>query len=131
MQIGEPCRQTVTGEALGVEIGLPIISPGRCGHHAKIVSGGHVGESDESIEARIRAAQVGDTVRIRIDKSQLSAEVRDRVSPVMEPSADSQGQATFRAITKDAAGLWDLEQATSARDGKIVEVVIRRAASDL
>ena len=90
-----------------------------------------MGESDESIEARIRAAQVGDTVRIRIDKSQLSAEVRDRVSPVMEPSADSPGRATFRGITKDAAGLWDLDQATSARNGSIVEVVIRRAASDL
>jgi hypothetical protein len=88
-------------------------------------------DSDESVEALIRAARVGDTVRIRMDKGHLGAEVRDRVSPVMEPSADTDGHATFRGIAKDAAGLWDLEQATGAKGSSIVEVVIRRAASDL
>lgn len=88
-------------------------------------------DSDESIEALIRAAQVGDTVRIRMDKRQLGAEVRDRVSPIMEPSDASDGRAIFRGIAKDAAGLWDLEQITGARASDIVEVVIRRAASEL
>ena len=88
-------------------------------------------ESDESVEALIRAAQVGDTVRIRMDKGQLSAEVRDRVSPIMEPSAASDGRTVFRGIAKDAAGLWDLEQATGAKGSGTIEVVIRRAASDL
>ena len=88
-------------------------------------------ESDESVEALIRAAQVGDTVRIRMDKGQLSAEVRDRVSPIMEPSAAADGRTVFRGIAKDAAGLWDLEQTTGAKDSGTIEVVIRRAASDL
>ena len=86
---------------------------------------------DEHVEAQIRAAQVGDTVRIRLEKEHVSAEVRDRISPIMEASDDPDRPATFRGIAKDAAGLWDLEQATSAKGGNIVEVVIRRAASDL
>jgi hypothetical protein len=88
-------------------------------------------DSDESTEALIRAAQVGDTVRIRMDKGQLGAEVRDRVSPIMEPLAASDVRTTFRGIAKDAAGMWDLEQITGAKDSDIIEVVIRRAASDL
>ena len=88
-------------------------------------------DSDESIEALIRAAQVGDTVRIRMDKGQLGAEARDRVSPIMAPAAARGGHPAFRGIAKDAAGLWDLEQVTGAKGSEIVEVVIRRAASDL
>jgi hypothetical protein len=88
-------------------------------------------DRDESVEALIRAAQVGDTVRIRMDKGQLNAEVRDRVSPIMEPLAAADGRTMFGGIDKDAAGLWDLEQITGAKDSGIVEVVIRRAASDL
>ena len=85
----------------------------------------------ESIESLIRAAQFGDTVRIRMYKEQLGAEVRDRVSPIMEPLPASDVRTTFRGIAKDAAGLWDLEQATGAKGSDIVEVVIRRVASDL
>jgi hypothetical protein len=87
--------------------------------------------SNESVEAQIRAAQVGDTVRIRMEKGQLSAEVRDRVTPITESSAGAAGEIIFKGIAKDTAGLWDLEQVTSAKDGSVVEVVIRRAASDL
>jgi hypothetical protein len=93
--------------------------------------GGCMPDRDESVEALIRAAQVGDTVRIRMDKGQLNAEVRDRVSPIMEPLAAADGRTRFRGIEKDAAGLWDLEQTTGAKASGIVEVVIRRAASDL
>ena len=88
-------------------------------------------DSDESVEALIRAAQVGDTVRIRMNKGQLNAEVRDRVSPILEPVAAADGRTTFGGIAKDATGLWDLEQTTGAKDSGTVEVVIRRAASDL
>jgi hypothetical protein len=87
--------------------------------------------SDESVEAQIRAAQVGDTVRIRMDKGQLGAEVRDRVTPITEAAGGPDGAVTVQGIAKDAAGLWDLEQVTGAKGGSIVEVVIRRAASDL
>jgi hypothetical protein len=88
-------------------------------------------DNGRSIEKLIRSAQVGDTVRIRMAKDQLDANVRDRVSPIMEPTPDTTDRATFRGIVKDAAGLWDLEQVTSAKGGSIVEAVIRRAASDL
>jgi hypothetical protein len=76
-------------------------------------------------------AQVGDTVRIRIEKRLVNADVRDRISPIMEGSAGQDGGPTFGGIAKDSTGLWDLEQVTGAKDASIVEVVIRRAASDL
>ena len=87
--------------------------------------------SDENIAGLMGKAQVGDTIRIRLEKSKVSAEVRDRISPVLEPPAGPDGQATLLGFTKDASGLWDLEGLTGGRGSTIVEVVIRRAASDL
>lgn len=88
-------------------------------------------ERTDDIAARFRSAEVGDTIRIRIDKSMLNAEVRDRVSPVLGPAAEPNGHQSFEGVAKDAAGVWDLESATSAKNGSIVEIVVRRAASDL
>jgi hypothetical protein len=88
-------------------------------------------ESAHDPEELFRSTSVGDTIRMRILKDQLQAEVRDRVSPTLEPNAESGGPPLFRGFRKDPGGLWDLESATSARDSSIVEVVIRRAASDL
>ena len=88
-------------------------------------------ESTHDLDALFRSTGVGDTIRLRISKDQLDAEVRDRVSPTLEPNAESGGPPLFRGFRKDPGGLWDLESATSARDSSIVEVVIRRAASDL
>jgi hypothetical protein len=82
-------------------------------------------------EGLFRSTGVGDTIHMRISKDQLNAEVRDRVSPILEPDAESGGSPTFRGFKKDPAGMWDLESVTSARGGSIVEVIIRRAASDL
>ena len=88
-------------------------------------------ESANNLEGLFRSTGVGDTIRMRILKDQLEAEVRDRVSPILEPNAESGGPPTFRGFRKDPRGLWDLESATSARDSSIVEVIVRRAASDL
>jgi len=88
-------------------------------------------ESTHDLEGLLRSTGVGDTIRLRISKDQLEAEVRDRVSPILEPNAETGGPPTFRGFRKDPAGMWDLESATSARDGSIVEVLVRRAASDL
>jgi hypothetical protein len=88
-------------------------------------------ESVHDPEALFRATAVGDTIRMRISKDQLEAEVRDRVSPILEPNVAGGDPPVFRGFRKDPAGMWDLESATSARDGSIVEVIVRRAASDL
>jgi len=88
-------------------------------------------ENDESIAELLRATEVGGTIRIRLDRSQLEAEVRDRVSPILAPSTDPTGPTTLQGFTKDSTGMWDLESMTSARGSSIVEVVIRRAASDI
>ena len=85
----------------------------------------------DDIEAVLRSTEVGDTVRIRIEKASLAAEVRDRVSPILDPPPVPDGRPVFRGFRKDPGGMWDLESATSARDGSVVEVVVRRAASDL
>jgi hypothetical protein len=85
----------------------------------------------DDIGELFRTVEVGDTLRMRIPKDQLSAEVRDRVSPILEPPGAPGGRTTFRGFRKDAGGMWDLESATSARDGSIVEIIIRRAASEL
>jgi hypothetical protein len=89
-----------------------------------------MGEHGGSIEELLRSTEVGGTIRMRIDPSQLNAEVPDRVSPSMSPPADPDGPPILQGVTKDARGLWDLESVTRPRDSSIVEIVIRRAASD-
>jgi hypothetical protein len=42
---------------------------------------------DEDPEELFRVPEVGDTIRMQIQKDQLNAEVRDRVSPILEPPA--------------------------------------------
>jgi hypothetical protein len=37
----------------------------------------------------------------------------------------------LEGFTKDALGMWDLERVTGARGSDLVEIVIRRAASDI
>jgi hypothetical protein len=83
-------------------------------------------EHDEGIVELLRATEVGDTVRMRLEKSRLNAEVRDRISPIIDLSADPTGHTTFQGFTKDATGLWDLESVTHARGSSVVEVIIRR-----
>ena len=85
----------------------------------------------DNLDEVFRSTEVGDTVCIRIEKHLLAAEVRDRVSPVLDPPPEPNGRPTFRGFRKDPGGMWDLERATSARDGSFVEVVVRRAASDI
>jgi hypothetical protein len=93
--------------------------------------GARMTESVYDPEGLFRATAVGDTIRMRIPKDQLEAEVRDRVSPILEPNAVPGDPPIFRGFRKDPAGMWDLESATSARNGSIVEVIVRRVASDL
>ena len=83
------------------------------------------------IEELLHATEVGGTVRMRIDKSQLNAEVTNRVSPIMSPANDPKGRTTLQGFAKDASGMWDLESVTGARDSTIIEIVLRRAASDI
>ena len=86
---------------------------------------------DEDPEELFRTLEVGDTIRLQIQKDQLNAEVRDRVSPILEPPTTPNGRSIFRGFTKDASGMWDLESITGARGSTTIEVVVRRAASDL
>ena len=85
----------------------------------------------ESIEELLRATEVGGTVLMRIDKSRLNAEVHDRVSPIVNPSPDPGGRVILEGFAKDALGMWDLERVIRARGSDLVEIVIRRAASDI
>jgi hypothetical protein len=85
----------------------------------------------QRIDEQLRATQVGDTIRMRIEKSAVSAEVRDRISPVLKPSPDEDGAPTLEGFTKDAAGEWDLDSVTGAKDSPIVEIIVRRVASSL
>ena len=85
----------------------------------------------DNIDEVFRSTDVGDTVCVRIGKDWLAAEVRDRVSPILDPPPERDGRPIFRGFRKDPGGMWDPESATSARDGSFVEVVVRRAASDL
>ena len=87
--------------------------------------------SDQDPEELFRTLEVGDTIRMRMQKDQLDAVVRDRVSPILEPPSAANGHPTFRGFTKDVGGLWDLESVTGAPGSAIIEVVVRRAASDL
>lgn len=86
---------------------------------------------DERLAGLLEKMQVGDTIRIRMEKGKVGAEVRDRVSLVMTSPTDSSNGATLEGFTKDAGGMWDLESLTGAKDNPIVEVILRRAASDL
>ena len=86
---------------------------------------------DERLVGLLQKMQVGDTIRIRMDKGKVGAEVRDRVSLVMTSPDGPSGAATLEGFTKDAGGMWDLESLTGAKDNPIVEVILRRAASDL
>jgi hypothetical protein len=88
-------------------------------------------ESCDNFEERFRVTEVGDTLRMRIDKSMLRADVRDRVSPVLTQPAKQGDRLAFQGFTKDANGMWDLESVTGAKDSNIVEVIVRRAASDI
>ena len=87
--------------------------------------------SDEDLEERFRVLEVGDTIRMQLQKNQLNAEVRDRVSPILEPPTAPNGRTTLRGFVKDAGGMWDLESITGAPGSATIEVVVRRAASDL
>jgi hypothetical protein len=42
---------------------------------------------DEDPEELFRVPEVGDILRMRLQKDQLDAEARDRVSPILEPPA--------------------------------------------
>jgi len=85
----------------------------------------------EGMAELLRKTEVGDTIQMRIERTRLNAEVRDRVSPIVGPLADPDGRARLERFTKDALGMWDLESVTGARDSEVVEIVIRRAASDI
>jgi hypothetical protein len=86
---------------------------------------------EKTIEELIQAAMVGDTIRMTVEKSSLGVEVRDRVSPIIGPPAGPDGRPTFQGFEKAADGHWELESATSAKNGPIVEIVVRRIASDI
>jgi hypothetical protein len=86
---------------------------------------------DERIVGLLQKMQVGDTLRIRMEKGKVGAEVRDRVSLVLTTPTEDGAAATLEGFTKDAGGMWDLESLTGAKDNPIVEVILRRAASDL
>jgi|SRR4051794_9925059 len=98
---------------------------------ANMEPGAYMTESAHDPEGLFRTTGVGDTIRMRILKDQLEAEVRDRVSPILEPNAETGGPPTFRGFKKDPAGMWDLESVTGARVSSVVEIIVRRAASDL
>jgi hypothetical protein len=88
-------------------------------------------EDADDIGELFRATEVGDTICMQMVKDQLHAEARDRVSPILEPPTAPNGRPIFRGFRKDAGGMWDLESVTSARGSSLVEIIIRRAASDL
>jgi hypothetical protein len=85
----------------------------------------------QRIDELLHATQVGDTLRMRIQKAALSAEVRDRVSPILKPPPDGDGVPTLEGFAKDAAGEWDLDSVTGAKASPIVEIVVRRIASNI
>ncbi len=87
--------------------------------------------NEKSIEEQIRVAMVGDTVRLTVEKSSLGVELRYRVSPIIAPPSGPDGRPTFQGFEKAADGHWELESATSAKNGPVVEIVVRRIASDI
>src|SRR3954451_22300459 len=70
---------------------------------------------DADPEEQLRALEVGDTLRMRLQKDQVDAEVRDRVSPILEPPTTPKDRTAFRGFRKDAGGMWDLESVTGGR----------------
>jgi hypothetical protein len=87
-------------------------------------------EGELPTEAVLRATQVGDTLRMMIDKASLRAEVRDRVSPVLQSTPDSAG-VPIEGFVKDAGGEWDLDSVTGAKGATVVEIVVRRIAATI
>jgi hypothetical protein len=87
--------------------------------------------NDEDIEALLATTQVGDTIRVLLPKVQVLAVARDRVSPVLERPSTPDGPGLVRGFIKDPAGMWDLERITGAKDATVVEVLLRRAASEV
>jgi hypothetical protein len=83
------------------------------------------------IDEVLRATQVGDTLRMTIDKAGLRAEVRDRVSPVLQSAPDPAGAPTLEGFVKDAGGEWDLDSVMGAKAATTVEIVVRRIAADI
>lgn len=79
----------------------------------------------------LRATQVGDTHRMKIDKTNLRAEVRDRVAPVLKEAPNAAGPQALEGFVKDAGGEWDLESVTGAKGATIVEIVVRRIAANI
>jgi hypothetical protein len=88
-------------------------------------------ENDQSIEEQLRTAQVGDTIQMRLEKSSLSAEEKDRVAPIFAPTDDFTSQASFQGFAKAAGGEWDLERVRGPKDSPTVEIIVRRIASPI
>jgi hypothetical protein len=82
-------------------------------------------------EEVLRTTQVGDTLRMTIDRSRLHAEVRDRVAPVLQAIHDGAVAPTLEGFVKDAAGEWDLESVIGAKASPTVEIVVRRIAASI
>lgn len=82
-------------------------------------------------DAELRAMEVGDTLRMMIEKASIRAEVRDRVSPVLQEAPAAGSTPRVEGFVKDAGGEWDLEGMTGAKAAVIVEVVVRRVASSI
>jgi hypothetical protein len=82
-------------------------------------------------EQMLRATQVGDTLRMMIEKASVRAEVRDRVSPVLPEGTAPGGNAAIEGFVKDASGEWDLDSMTGAKAAVVVEIIVRRIASNI
>jgi hypothetical protein len=90
--------------------------------------GGHMAEQGQSIAERLRGTQVGDTVELTVERSNLSAEEKDRVAPLL---ADADGAPVFQGFTKAATGEWDLERVRGPKDAPRVDIIVRRIASSI
>jgi hypothetical protein len=87
-------------------------------------------EGEQRIDEVLRATQVGDTLQMKIVKAGLRAEARDRVSPVMQAASDPNAPPVLEGFVKDASGEWDLDSVKGAKDAVVVEIVVRRIASN-
>jgi len=87
-------------------------------------------EGEQRIDEVLRATQVGDTLQMTVEKAGLRAEARDRVSPVLLDASGPNGSPTLEGFVKDASGEWDLESVKGPKDAVVVEIVVRRIASN-